>query len=77
MILSKADSYVSDEQLEVLSREYIIHYRACMGSLIYLSYKRLYLFFAVHNLECFSSNHGKLQVKGLVHLLRYIRYNEN
>ena len=32
--------------------------------------------FAVHKLETFSSNPGKLRFEGLVHLLRYIRDNK-
>ena len=33
------------------------------------------LSFAIHKLEKFSSNPGKLHFEGLVHLLRYIRDN--
>ena len=36
MILTKADTATSDEQVEKLTREFNIHYRACIGSLIYL-----------------------------------------
>ena len=36
MIFTKDDTYTSDEQLEKLNREYNIHYRACIGSFIYL-----------------------------------------
>ena len=35
------------------------------------------LSFAVHKLAKFSANPGKVQFEGLVHLLRYIRYNKN
>ena len=35
------------------------------------------LSFVVHMLEKFSSNPGKVHFEGLVHLLRYIRYNKN
>ena len=34
------------------------------------------LSFAVHKLEKFSSNPGKVHFEGFVHLLRYIRYNK-
>ena len=44
-----------------------------MGSLTSLSSTRVDLCFAVHKLEFFSSNPGKLHFDGLVHLLRYIR----
>ena len=36
MIFKKEDVYTSDEQVEKLTREYNIHYRACIGSLIYM-----------------------------------------
>ena len=35
------------------------------------------LSFAVHKLAKFSANPGKVHFEGLVHLLRYIRYNKN
>ena len=34
MVFTKEDTYTSDEQVEKLTREYNIHYRACIGSLI-------------------------------------------
>ena len=34
------------------------------------------LSFAVHKLGKFSENPGKVHFKGLIHLLRYIRYNK-
>ena len=55
-----------------MTREYNIHYRACIGSLIYLLSTRVYLSFAVHKLAKFSANPGKVHFEGLVHLLRYI-----
>ena len=76
MILTKEDVSTSDEQFEKLTREYNIHYRACIGSLIYLFSKRVDLSFAVHKLAKFSANPGKLHFEGLVHLLRYIRGNK-
>ena len=73
MIFTKEDVYTSDEQVESLTREYNIQYRACIGSLIYLLSTRVDLRFAVHKLAKFSANPGKLHFEGLVHLLRYIR----
>ena len=32
MILSKSDASTSDEQVEKLTREFNVHYRACIGS---------------------------------------------
>ena len=50
MIFTKEDVSTSDEQVENLTREYNIHYRACIGSLIYILSKRVDLSFSVHKL---------------------------
>ena len=76
MIFTKEDVSTSDEQVEKFTREYNIHYRACIGSLIYLLSKRVDLSFAVHKLEKFSANPGKVHFEVLVHLLRYINDNK-
>ena len=47
-IFTKADASTSDEQIEKLTRELNIHYRACIGLLIYLLYTRVDLIFTVH-----------------------------
>ena len=77
MIFTKEDAYTSYEQVEVLSREYNIHYRNCLGSLIYLFYTIVDVYFEFHKLETFSSNPGKLHYECLLHLFRYIRYTNN
>ena len=51
------------------NREYIINYRDCVGSLIYILSTIVDLCFAVHKLAKFSSNPGKVHFEGLVHLL--------
>ena len=76
MIFTKDYVSTSDEQIEKLTREYNIHYRACIGSLIYLLSTRVDLSFAVHKLANFSANPGKVRLEGLVHLLRDIRKNK-
>ena len=76
MIFNKEDVSTSDEQVESLTREYNIHYRACIGFLIYLLSTRVDLSFAVHKLAKFSSNPGKVHFEGLLHLLKYIRDNK-
>ena len=76
MIFTKEDVSTSDEQVESLTREYNIHYRYCIGSLIYLLSTRVDLSFAVHNLAKQLANLGKLHFERLVHLLRYIRDNK-
>ena len=75
MIFTKADASTSDEQVEKFTREFNIHYRYCIGSLIYLLSTRVYLSFAVHKLEKFSENPGIVHFEVLVHILRYIRDN--
>ena len=75
IIFTKEDVSTSDEQVEILTREYNIHYRACIGSLIYLLSTRMDLSFAVHKLAKFSANPGKVHFEGLVNLLRDIRDN--
>ena len=69
-IFTQEDVSTSDEQVEKLIREYNIHYRSCIGSLIYLLSTRVELSFSVHNLEKFSANPGKVHFEGLLHLLR-------
>ena len=67
MIFTKEDVSTSDEQVENFTGEYNIHYRACIGSLIYLLSTRVDLSFAVHKLEKFSANTGNVHFEGLVH----------
>ena len=76
MIFTKEDVSTSDDQIEKLTREYNIHYRTCIGSLIYILSTIVNLSFALHKLAKFSANPGKLHFEGLVHLLRYIRDNK-
>ena len=76
MIFTKEDVSTSDEQIEKLTREYNIHYRACIEPLIYLLSTRVDLSFSVHKLAKFSANPGKVHFEGLVPLLRYIRDNK-
>ena len=76
MIFTKADASNSDEQFEKLTREFKIHYRDCIGSLIYLLSTRVDLSFAVQKLAKFSANPGRVNFELLVHLLRYIRDNK-
>ena len=48
MIFTNEYVSTSDEQVEKLNREYNIHYRACIGSFIYLLSTRVDFSFAVH-----------------------------
>ena len=76
IIFTKEYVSTSDEQVEKLTREYNIHYRSCIGSLIYLFSTIVYLSFSVHKLSKFSANAGKVHFEGLIHLFRYIRDNK-
>ena len=67
MIFNQYDASTNEEQVEVLSIEYNIKYKDCVRSLIYLFSTRLDLFFAVHNIEEFSSNPCRIHFEGLVH----------
>ena len=60
MIFTKEDVSISDEQVEKLTSEFKIHYRSCIGSLIYLLSTRLDLIFAVHKLAKFSKKSDKV-----------------
>ena len=76
MIFTKEYVYTSDEQVEKLTREFIINYRDCIGSLIYLLFTRVDLSFSVHKLETLSANPSKVHFEGLIDPLRYIRDNK-
>ena len=54
MIFTKEDVSTIDEQVEKLNREYNIHYRYCIGSLIYILSTRVDFSFAVHKLAKFQ-----------------------
>ena len=60
MVFTKEDVSTSDEQVEKMISEYDIHYRACIGSFIYLLPTRLDLIIVVHKLEKFSADPGKV-----------------
>ena len=51
MIFTKEDVSTSDEQVEKLTGEYNIHYRAYIVSLLYLLSTRVDLSFALHKLS--------------------------
>ena len=68
MIFTKAYASTSDEQVQKLTMEVNINYRAYIGSLIYLLSTNVDLSFAVHKLAKFSSNSGKVHFEGLLHI---------
>ena len=75
-IFTKEDVSTSDEQVEKLTREFNIHYRAFICSLIYLFSTIADFSFSVQKLAKFSANPGKVHFEGLVYILRYIRENK-
>ena len=77
MIFTKEDVSTIDEQVEKLTREFNIHYRACICSLIYLFSTRVDLIFSVQKVTKFSANLGKVHFEGFIHILRYIRDNNS
>ena len=54
MIFTNEDVSTSDEQVEKLTREFNINYRACIGSLHCLLSTRVGLSFSIHKLAKFS-----------------------
>ena len=48
MIITKADASTSDEQVDKLTREFNIHYKVCIVSLIYLLSTRVHMSFVVN-----------------------------
>ena len=56
IIFTKYYVSTSDEEVDNLTREYNIHYRAFIGSLIYLLSTRVDLIVTVHKLEFFSKS---------------------
>ena len=73
MIFTEVDASTSDEKVEKLNREFNIHYRARIGSLIYLLSTRVDLIFSVHKLAKCLCNPCRVYFEVLVHLLRYFR----
>ena len=60
MILTKADTSTSDEQVERLNRGCNIHYRSSIGSSIYLLSTRVGFIFEVHKVGKFLENLSKV-----------------
>ena len=71
----KAGAFTSDKKVEKLTRDFNIHYIACIVSLINLLSTTVDLSFSVHKVKKFSLNSSKGHFEVLVHLLRYIREN--
>ena len=68
-IFTKYDTYTSDEQVEKLTREFNLHYRSCIGSIVYLFSTKVDLSFAVYKLAKSSANIGKVHFEVLTNIL--------
>ena len=75
MTFTKKDASENDVQVKELMRKFNLHYRACIGALIYLTATRVDISFPVSKLAKYSACPGKRHFMGLVHLLRYLRDN--
>ena len=64
MIFTKVDASTSDEQVEKFNREFNIHYRACIGSLVYLLSTRVDSSSSMHKLALFQQTLVKYTLKG-------------
>ena len=60
MIFTKNDASKNGVQVKDLMRKYNVHYRACIGALIYLTATRVNISFPVSKLAKFSANPGKI-----------------
>jgi len=71
------DCSESEDNAALLVEEYKLDYASCIGSLIYLSQTRTDIIFAVNKLARYMRKPGKAHFDALVHLLRYLRDNNN
>ena len=70
---SRKDLAPTEEESKEIQRQYNIDYPACVGCLIYLSYTRTDILYAVNKLAKFNRQPGRFHMDSIVHLLRYIR----
>jgi hypothetical protein len=71
------DCSETEEKAAILMDEYKLDYASCIGSLIYLSQTHSDIIFAVNKLARYMQKPGKIHIEALVHLLRYLRDNNN
>jgi len=76
-ISTSEDCSETEEKTAILVEEYKLDYASCIGSLIYLSQTRTDNIFAVNKLARYMRKPGKAHFDALVHLLRYLRDNNN
>jgi hypothetical protein len=58
-----------------LQEEYGVHFASCVGALLYLSYTRPGISYAVVKFAKYTRCPGVVNMEALLHLLRYLRDN--
>ena len=76
-VATSEDCSKSEEIAAELVEEYKFDYASCIGSMIYLSQTRTNIIYAVNKLARYMRKPGKIHFDALVHLLRYLRDNNN
>ena len=74
---TKTDLAQSEEESITVQEEFNIDFAACVGCLIYLSYTRPDIIFAVNKMAKFTRKPGRYHLECIVHVLRYLRDNSN
>jgi transposase InsO family protein len=73
-----SDDCSEDEaKAQALAMEYNIDFASCVGSLIYLGMTRTDISYAVNKLAKYTRKPGRNYFEALLHLLRYLRDNDN
>ena len=72
---TKEDQAKDEDKSKEIQKEYNIDFAACVGCLIYLSYTRYDILYAVNKLTKFTRKPGKAHMDAIVHVLRYLRDN--
>jgi len=74
---SMQDGFEDNVKSIQMQQEYNVEYMSCIGALIYLSYTRPDIIFAINKIGKFTKNPGVAHMKVLMHLLWYSRENTN
>jgi hypothetical protein len=72
-ILTSKDMTETAHESSKMQEDYNLDYASCVGSLIYLSYTRPDITFAVNKLARYSRQPGEPHMIALIHLLRYLK----
>ncbi len=74
-IPSAEDCSKDEETAKTLQEEYRIDFASCVGVLVYLSYTRPDITYAVVKFAKYTRHPGVVHMEALLHLLRYLRDN--